>query len=165
MFGGKYPQGICDFEVEAQWCPICAVWSLAPATDITTGLRWEMTDYDYKIMRLIARLSRGYYRGFLFRVASRSDDFSDISPKLVYYRLADNRHFANWASAAPRPGLDLYRRDSNRTDGNAPDVSAIIQKPRQSRDWLYYRIGCPMETLLSSCRKKIITSAMPQIIT
>ena len=38
-----------DFEVEAQVIApyLHAVWSLAPATDITTGLRWEMTDYDY----------------------------------------------------------------------------------------------------------------------
>ncbi|MGB1463437.1 MAG: TonB-dependent receptor, partial [Parvibaculales bacterium] len=131
--GGKYARGThYDFTVEAQVIApyLHAVWSLSDATDVTTGLRWEMTDYDYTNNAPdSASVAPGVTGDFLFRVASRSDDFSDISPKLgVVHRLADNRRvFVNWARAARAPQVtDLYRlRDSNRTDGSAPDVSAI----------------------------------------
>ncbi len=150
MFGGKYPQGThYDFEVEAQVIApyLHAVWSLAPATDITTGLRWEMTDYDYTNNAPdSATVALGITGDFLFRVASRSDDFSDISPKLgVVHRLADNRRvFVNWARAARAPQVtDLYRlRDSNRTDGNAPDVSAIDSETLDSLE-IGYRAVYP----------------------
>ena len=77
-----------DFAVEAQVIApyLHAVWSLSDATDVTTGLRWEMTDYDY------TDNTGGGLSGKLFRPDSRSDDFSDISPKLgLVHRLADNR--------------------------------------------------------------------------
>ena len=103
-----------DFEVEAQVIApyLHAVWSLTPATDITTGLRWEMTDYDYT-----NNLETGR-QGKLYRPESQSNDFSDVSPKLgVVHRLADNRRiFANWARAARAPQVtDLYRlRDDDK---------------------------------------------------
>ena len=67
-----------DFEVEAQVIApyLHAVWSLSDATDITTGLRWEMTDYDYT-----NNLETGR-QGKLYRPESQSNDFSDVSPKL-----------------------------------------------------------------------------------
>ena len=149
-FGGKYARGThYDFAVEAQVIApyLHAVWSLSDATDVTTGLRWEMTDYDYTNNAPdSATVAPGVTGDFLFRVASRSDDFSDISPKLgVVHRLADNRRvFVNWARAARAPQVtDLYRlRDSNRTDGNAPDVSAIDSETLDSLE-IGYRAVYP----------------------
>ncbi|MGB2564276.1 MAG: TonB-dependent receptor domain-containing protein, partial [Parvibaculales bacterium] len=148
--GGKYARGThYDFTVEAQVIApyLHAVWSLSDATDVTTGLRWEMTDYDYTNNAPdSATVAPGVTGDFLFRVASRSDDFSDISPKLgVVHRLADNRRvFVNWARAARAPQVtDLYRlRDSNRTDGSAPDVSAIDSETLDSLE-IGYRAVYP----------------------
>jgi iron complex outermembrane receptor protein len=148
--GGKYARGThYDFTVEAQVIApyLHAVWSLSNATDVTTGLRWEMTDYDYTNNAPdSATVAPGVTGDFLFRVASRSDDFSDISPKLgVVHRLADNRRvFVNWARAARAPQVtDLYRlRDSNQTDGNAPDVSAIDSETLDSLE-IGYRAVYP----------------------
>ena len=140
VFFGKYPQGShYDFDVEAQVIApyLHAVWSLSNATDVTTGLRWEMTDYDYTNNLTDSDNTDANVTGeFLFRVADRSDDFSDVSPKLgLVHRLADNRRvFVNWARAARAPQVtDLYRlRDSTRrnrpqsnevNDGQNPDVS------------------------------------------
>ena len=131
-----------DFAVEAQVIApyLHAVWSLSDATDVTTGLRWEMTDYDY------TDNTGGGLSGKLFRPDSRSDDFSDISPKLgLVHRLADNRRvFANWARAARAPQVtDLYRlRDSNRGDGIDPDVSAIDSETLDSLE-IGYRAVYP----------------------
>ena len=126
VFGTKYPQGThYDFEVEAQVIApyMHAVWDWSDKTQITTGLRLEMTDYDYTTN---AATNPG---GFLFRPSDRSDDFSDLSPKLgLVHKLAENRRvFANLARAARAPQVtDLYRlRDSDRTDGIDPDVRAI----------------------------------------
>ena len=126
VFGTKYPQGThYDFEVEAQVIApyLHAVWDWSGKTLITTGLRLEMTDYDYTTN---AATNPG---GFLFRPSDRSDDFSDLSPKLgLVHKLAENRRvFVNLARAARAPQVtDLYRlRDSDRTDGIDPDVSAI----------------------------------------
>ena len=126
VFGTKYPQGThYDFEVEAQVIApyVHAVWDWSDKTLITTGLRLEVTDYDYTTN---AATNPG---GFLFRPSDRSDDFSDLSPKLgLVHKLAENRRvFVNLARAARAPQVtDLYRlRDSDRTDGIDPDVSAI----------------------------------------
>ena len=140
VFFGKYPRGShYDFAVDAQVIApyLHAVWSLSDATDVTTGLRWEMTDYDYTNNLTDSDNTDANVTGeFLFRVADRSDDFSDVSPKLgLVHRLADNRRvFVNWARAARAPQVtDLYRlRDSTRrnrpqsnevNDGLNPDVS------------------------------------------
>ena len=150
VFGTKYPTGThYDFDVEAQVIApyVHAVWSLSETTDITTGLRWEITDYEYTNNATNSdTVAQGVLGDFLFRPADRSDDFSDISPKLgVVHRLADNRRiFANWASAARAPQVtDLYRlRDSNRTDGIAPNVSAIDSETLDSLE-IGYRAVYP----------------------
>ncbi|MDA8712410.1 TonB-dependent receptor [Alphaproteobacteria bacterium] len=120
-----------DFDVEAQVIApyVHAVWRLSDATDLTTGLRWEMTDYDYTnntddgLHIVDGTLSK------LFRPSSQDNDYSDVSPKIgLVHRLADNRRiFANLARAARAPQVtDLYRlRDSSRDDGIDPDVSDI----------------------------------------
>ena len=158
MFGGKYAEGThYDFDVEAQVIApyLHAVWSLSPATDITTGLRWEMTDYDYTNNATDSDNTNGSDNDFLFRVADRSDDFSDVSPKLgVVHRLADNRRvFVNWARAARAPQVtDLYRlRDSTWRDrqvsneiddGLNPDVAAIDSETLDSLE-IGYRAVYP----------------------
>ena len=112
-----YAQGThYDFEVEARVIApyLHAVWSLSDATDVTTGLRWEMTDYDY------TNNTDDGLQGKLFRPTSQSNDFSDISPKLgLVHRLADNRRvFANLARAARAPQVtDLYRLRDDDRDG------------------------------------------------
>jgi outer membrane receptor protein involved in Fe transport len=120
-----YAQGThYDFEVEAQVIApyLHAVWALSDATDLTTGLRWEMTDYDYTNNTDTGR------QGKLYRPANRSDDFSDVSPKIgLVHRLADNRRvFANLARAARAPQTtDIYRlRDQNK-DGEVPEIEDI----------------------------------------
>ena len=73
-FGGKYAKGThYDFEVEAEVIApyLHAVWSLSDATDITTGLRWEMTDYDYTNKATDSDNTNGNNNDFLFRVADR----------------------------------------------------------------------------------------------
>ena len=127
-FGGPvvYAEGThYDFEVEAQVIApyLHAVWAWGENTQITTGLRIEMTEYDY------TDNTGGGLSGKLFRPDSRSDDFSDVSPKFgIVHKLAENRRvFANLARAARAPQVtDLYRlRDSDTSDGIDPDVSAI----------------------------------------
>jgi outer membrane receptor protein involved in Fe transport len=156
-YGGKYARGThYDFEVEAQVIApyLHAVWSLSDATDVTTGLRWEMTDYDYTNNATDSDNTDANVTGeFLFRVADRSDDFSDVSPKLgLVHRLADNRRvFANLARAARAPQVtDLYRlRDSTRrnfrneiNDGLNPDVSDIDSETLDSLE-IGYRAVYP----------------------
>lgn len=121
----RYAEGThYDFDVEAQVIApyVHAVWSLSPATDITTGLRWEMTDYDYTNNTATGR------QGRLFRPASQSDDFSDVSPKLgLVHRLADNRRvFANLSRAARAPQVtDLYRLRDRNADNEVPEIADI----------------------------------------
>ncbi|HAT08150.1 MAG TPA: TonB-dependent receptor, partial [Rhodobiaceae bacterium] len=81
VFGTKYPTGThYDFDVEAQVIApyVHAVWPLSEATDITTGLRWEITDYEYTNNATNSNtVAQGVLGDFLFRPADRSDDFSD----------------------------------------------------------------------------------------
>ena len=155
VFGTKYPQGThYDFEVEAQVIApyIHATWALSDKTRLTTGLRWEMTDYDYTNKATDSDntdTSDGATGDFLFRVADRSDDFSDVSPKLgLVHELAENRRlFANLARATRAPQVtDLYRlRDSTSRfadDNQNPDVSAIDSETLDSVE-LGYRAVYP----------------------
>ena len=123
----RYRNGIhYDFDVEAEVIApyLHAVWSLSDATDLTTGLRWEMTDYDYTNNATDSdntNTDPNDLGDFLFRVADRSDDFSDVSPKIgLVHRLADNRRvFVNWARAARAPQVtDLYRLRDSTTQTN-----------------------------------------------
>ena len=137
-----------DYDLDAQVIApyLHAVWSLSDATDVTTGLRWEMTDYDYTNNTDDGLHVVDGTRSKLFRPASRSDDFSDVSPKLgIVHRLADNRRvFANWARAARAPQVtDLYRlRDSTRANDVDPDVSAIDSEKLDSLE-IGYRAVYP----------------------
>ena len=109
-----------DFEVDAQVIApyVHAVWARSDKTILTTGLRVEMTDYDY------TDNTGGGLSGKLYRPNSQSNDFSDVSPKLgIVHKLAENRRiFANLARAARAPQVtDLYRlRDDDRTGPLAP---------------------------------------------
>jgi outer membrane receptor protein involved in Fe transport len=143
-----------DFEVEAQVIApyLHAVWSLSDATDVTTGLRWEMTDYDYTNNTDDGLHIVDGTRSKLFRPTSQSNDFSDVSPKIgLVHRLADNRRvFANLARAARAPQVtDLYRlRDSTRDNGIDPDVSDIDSETLDSIEIGYRAIypGLSYET-------------------
>ena len=109
-----------DFEVDAQVIApyVHAVWAWSDKTLLTTGLRVEMTDYDY------TDNTDGGLSGKLYRPDSQNNDFSDVSPKLgIVHKLAENRRiFANLARAARAPQVtDLYRlRDDDRTGPLAP---------------------------------------------
>ena len=137
-----YAQGThYDYEVEAQVIApyVHAVWALSPATELTTGLRLELTDYDY------TNNTDSGTQGKLFRPTNRSDDFSDISPKLgLVHRLAENRRvFVNLARAARAPQTtDLYRlRDKNK-DGAVPEIALIDSETLDSVE-LGYRAVYP----------------------
>lgn len=114
-FGGYLPGTHYDFEVDALVVAPYAhiVWALGAATDITTGLRFERTEYDY------TNNTDTGLQGKLFRPASQSNSFSDLSPKLgLLHRLNENaRLFVNLARAARAPQVtDLYRlRDDDKT--------------------------------------------------
>jgi outer membrane receptor protein involved in Fe transport len=142
FLGTLYEQGThYDFEVDAQVIApyVHAVWSLSDKTDITTGLRWEMTDYDYTNKTDNGR------EGRLFRPASKSDDFSDVSPKLgVVHRLADNRRvFANLARATRAPQVtDLYRLRDRNADDEVPEIDNIDSETLDSLE-IGYRAVYP----------------------
>ncbi len=141
-FGGFLQGTHYDYEVDAQVIApyVHAVWPLGDNTELTTGLRAELTDYDYKTNVATNPGER------LFRPANRSDDFSDISPKLgVVHALSENRRvFANLARAIRAPQVtDLYRlRDGDPADGIDPDVSAIDSETLDSLE-LGYRAVYP----------------------
>jgi outer membrane receptor protein involved in Fe transport len=142
FLGTLYEQGThYDFEVDAQVIApyVHAVWSLSDKTDITTGLRWEMTDYDYTNKTDSGR------EGRLFRPASKSDDFSDVSPKLgMVHRLADNRRvFANLARATRAPQVtDLYRLRDRNADDEVPEIDNIDSETLDSLE-IGYRAVYP----------------------
>ena len=135
----RYRQGThYDFEVEAQVIApyVHAVWNWSDKTDITAGVRVEQTDYDYTNNATDSdntNTDAGNLGDFLFRPASRTDDFSDVSPKLgVVHKLAENRRvFANLARAARAPQVtDLYRmRDSSTQTAFNGDVLDDDQNP------------------------------------
>ena len=120
-----YAQGThYDYEVTAQVIApyLHSVWTLSDTTDLTAGVRLELTEYDY------TNNTTSGTQGKLFRPTNRTDDFSDISPKIgLVHRLAQNRRvFANLARAARAPQTtDLYRlRDKNK-DGEVPEIEEI----------------------------------------
>ncbi len=140
-----YAQGThYDFDVDARVLApfIHAVWPLGSKTELTTGLRGELTDYDY------TNNTRDGRQGKLFRPASRSDDFSDISPKLgLVYALSDNlsgnpsgnrRIFVNLARAARVPQVnDLYRLRDKDKDGAVPEINQIDSETLDSLEFGY----------------------------
>ena len=99
-----------------------AVWHLSEKTDLTTGLRAEYTEYDYD-----NRTDDGL-QGKLFRPADRSDDFSDLSPKLALYIGFPMRGaFCSLTRATRAPQTtDLYRlRDADKTGPLEPDPADV----------------------------------------
>ena len=138
-----------DFDVETQVIApyLHAVWSLSDATDLTTGLRWEMTDYDYTNNTDDGLQTVDGVVGKLFRPTSRTNDFSDLSPKFgLVHRLADNRRvFVNWARAARAPQVtDLYRLRDDDRDGieSQPDPDAFDSETLDSLE-IGYRAVYP----------------------
>lgn len=109
-----------DFEVDALVISpyVHAVWALTDKTELTTGLRVEMTDYDYTNNTDNGLQTVDGVVGKLFRPSSRTNDFTDVSPKIgLVHKLAENRRvFANVTRAARAPQVtDLYRlRDDDK---------------------------------------------------
>ncbi len=121
-FGNRFPQGKhYDYEVTALVLApyVHAEWSLSDRTQLTTGLRADLTRYDYD-NRMIdgntqedgtpcpnATSSCRYTRP-----ADRDDEFTNLSPKLgLVYRLQDNHSlYANLSRGFRAPQTsELYR--------------------------------------------------------
>jgi outer membrane receptor protein involved in Fe transport len=131
-----------DYEVDATSIApyVHAVWHLSEATDLTTGVRAEFTEYDYD-----NRTDNGL-QGKLFRPADRSDDFSDVSPKLaLVHRLSDARRiFASLTRATRAPQTtDLYRlRDQDKSGPLEPNPADVDSETLDSFE-IGYRAGSP----------------------
>ncbi|MBL6787562.1 MAG: TonB-dependent receptor [PS1 clade bacterium] len=129
-----------DYEVDATTLApyVHAVWHLSDATDLTTGLRAEYTEYDYD-----NRTDDGL-QGKLFRPADRTDEFFDVSPKLaLVHRLNDNRRvFASLTRAARAPQTtDLYRlRDADKTGPLEPNPADVDSETLDSFE-IGYRVA------------------------
>ncbi|MBE8220659.1 MAG: TonB-dependent receptor [Alphaproteobacteria bacterium] len=114
-----------DYDVRAAVIApyVHSVWAISDKIDITAGLRIEHTRYDY------TNNTDSGLQGRLYRPASRSDNFTDISPKLaVSFAVRDNqRLFINLARAARAPQVtDLYRlRDGDKAGPLVPSPSAL----------------------------------------
>ncbi|MEN6542637.1 TonB-dependent receptor [Parvibaculum sp.] len=92
------------------------VWKLDEATDLTAGLRYEFTRYDYTNNTATGTTGR------FLRPASRRDTFSNPTPKLGLTHIFSDAFigFANLARSARAPQTaDLYRLV------NGQDPSAI----------------------------------------
>jgi iron complex outermembrane receptor protein len=131
-----------DYEVDATTIApyLHAVWHVSENTDLTTGVRAEFTEYDYD-----NRTDDGL-QGKLFRPADRSDDFSDVSPKLaLVHRLsAARRIFASLTRATRAPQTtDLYRlRDQDKSGPLEPDPADVDSETLDSFE-IGYRAGSP----------------------
>ncbi len=91
------------------------VWKLDDATELTAGLRYEFTRYDYT-----NNTATGVTGRFL-RPADRTDNFSNLTPKLGLTHVFNDAFigFANLARAARAPQTaDLYRLQT----GQSPDA-------------------------------------------
>jgi outer membrane receptor protein involved in Fe transport len=87
------------------------IWQLAPATQLTAGLRYEYTRYDYE--NLAGPSSALLYSVDRFaRPDDRTDTFSNVTPKLGLTHIFNGQltGFVNLARAARAPQTtDLYR--------------------------------------------------------
>lgn len=91
------------------------VWNLGDATQVTAGMRYEFTRYDYENNTGTGVIGRYY------RPADRSDTFSNLTPKLgLTHKFNDQfTGFVNLARAARAPQTsDLYRLQP----GQNPDI-------------------------------------------
>ena len=161
-FGGYLPGTHYDFEVDALVVAPYAhiVWALGAATDITTGLRFERTEYDY------TNNTDTGLQGKLFRPASQSNSFSDLSPKLgLLHRLNENaRLFVNLARAAVRRKSLIYTACAMMTKPahcwrrHHPPLTA---KHSTVWNWAFAIVSAMplMKSPILSCGRKIIISA------
>lgn len=87
------------------------IWQLAPATQLTAGLRYEYTRYDYE--NLAGPTSASLYSVDRFaRPDDRIDTFSNPTPKLGLTHIFNDKvtGFVNLARAARAPQTtDIYR--------------------------------------------------------
>lgn len=107
---------------------IHSVWQIAPATELTAGLRYEYTRYDYDNRIGTTDTSTARTVDRFARPADRVDTFSNLTPKLgVTHRFSDDFiGFVNLARAARAPQTaDLYRLQKLPGQTVGPDPSTI----------------------------------------
>ncbi len=118
----SYEQGLhYDYTVQATTIApyLHATWALSDATELTTGVRFEFTNYEYD--NLTADGFFGTANRFL-RTPDRSDQFADVTPKLgiTHAFTEDFIGFANISRGARAPqATDLYRMQFNQVPGEA----------------------------------------------
>lgn len=99
------------------------IWQIAPKTQLTAGLRYEYTRYDYE--NLAGPTSALLYSGDRFaRSDDRTDSFSNPTPKLGLTHIFSDEvtGFINLARAARAPQTtDLYRLQ--KIPGTATSIS------------------------------------------
>ncbi len=115
--GGAFQGVHYDYTVKALVLApyLHTVWNLGDATQVTAGMRYEFTRYDYDNNTGIGVL------GDYYRPANRRDTFSNLTPKLgLTHAFNDNLiGFVNLARAARAPQTsDLYRLQP----GQDPDI-------------------------------------------
>ncbi|PKQ02655.1 MAG: TonB-dependent receptor, partial [Alphaproteobacteria bacterium HGW-Alphaproteobacteria-12] len=105
----ELPQGVhYDYTVKALVLApyIHSVWQLAPKTQLTAGLRFEYTRYDYE-----NHATNGIF-GRIQRIPSRVDEFGDVTPKIgILHEFNDAATgYVNIARGTRAPQTtDLYR--------------------------------------------------------
>jgi outer membrane receptor protein involved in Fe transport len=115
---GTYVQGVhYDYTVKALVLApyLHTAWNLSDATQVTAGMRYEFTRYDYENNTGTGVIGRYY------RPADRNDTFSNLTPKLgLTHKFNDQfTGFVNLARAARAPQTtDLYRLQP----GQNPDI-------------------------------------------
>ncbi|MGV8998260.1 MAG: TonB-dependent receptor [Parvibaculaceae bacterium] len=102
-----------DYDVDAIVIApyIHTVWNVAPATELTAGLRYEYTNYDY-VNYAGPTSGLVYSADRVARPNDRVDTFSNVTPKLGLTHIFSKEFivFANLARAARAPQTtDLYR--------------------------------------------------------
>ncbi len=112
---GTFTQGThYDFEVEQTVIApyLHGEWQVTPTTRVTTGVRFDWTQYDYD--NLTAANTVGRFK----RPADRTDTFFNVTPKLGVVQEVgeDTEVYANLARAARAPQVtDLYRLQTLQT--------------------------------------------------
>ncbi|PKP78772.1 MAG: TonB-dependent receptor [Alphaproteobacteria bacterium HGW-Alphaproteobacteria-3] len=105
----EVPQGVhYDYTVKALVLApyIHSEWQLAPKTQLTAGLRFEYTRYDYE-----NHATNGIF-GRIQRIPSRVDEFGDVTPKIgILHEFSDAATgYVNIARGTRAPQTtDLYR--------------------------------------------------------
>lgn len=118
----SYEQGLhYNYTVQATTIApyLHATWALSDATKLTTGVRFEFTDYEYD--NLTADGFFGTANRF-YRAPDRSDQFADVTPKLgiTHQFNPDFIGFANLSRGARAPqATDLYRMQLNQVAAEA----------------------------------------------